>query len=439
MIQEANLAYKYGAIYWKCGVLRVNSQSETDKTVDYGKIATAVGELRDCVELPNINLSQRGFTVEDDKIIYGLKPILKVSDTEIEQIVSNRPYTSFEDFRSKCEIGNLSILNLIKSGCFDTLESNREKLLYDFVLSITETKNKITMSNINDLVEHQIVAKDEFERQLLFVSAYKYVCSKPNLVEIEDLKGQWYKVEGNIECQFLDLYNDLEMDRDYIYNEYGLVVKKSSVERVRKANTKELIETLAKEETLQLLNERIIEMAMNKLANGDRPKWEMDSMYYYYSGHELDGINNTKYNIVDFNTLGDTPEIIDQGITKKGFPWRKYKTELIAGTVLDYNKTNHFIVIQTPSGVVPVRMNKGSFDWYNKNISEPLPNGKKRVIDNGWFKRGTRVIVQGYRNENGEFVPKKYSDSILQNTCIKIVEIKDNDIKVQLERASIEI
>ena len=435
MLQEANLAYNYGTIYWKAGVLKVNSQSDTDHTVDYAKVAKAVAEQKDIVVLPNINLSQKGFDVVDDKILYGLKPITKVSEDEIEQIIKNRPYKSFEDFTKKCSISKSGMINLIKSGCFDSLESNREQLLRNYVETISETKTKLTLSNVNDLVAHQIIEEKEFERELLYINTYKYVCSKPNLVEIEDLKGQWYKVNGDIEANFLDLYSDLQIDKDYIYNEQGLIVKKSSVEKIRKNNTQSIIGLLNSKETLNSLNKAIVDSNMVTFAYGDRAKWEMDSIYFYYSGHELDKVNNSKYGIVDFNDLPDSPIIVDKGVSKRGYEWKKYQTSLIAGTVLDANKTNHFIVIQTPSEVVGVRMSKGAFDWYNKNISEIQSDGKKKVIDGSWFKRGTKLILQGYRNEDNEFVLKKYNDSVLEHTIIKILDIEDNgDLQVQLER-----
>lgn len=435
MLQEANLAYNYGTIYWKAGVLKVNAQSDTDHTVDYAKVAKAVAEQRDIVELPNINLSQKGFDVVNNKILYGLKPITKVSEDEIEQIINNRPYTSFDDFSSKCTISKTGMINLIKSGCFDTLYPNREELLRNYVTTISDIKAKLTLSNINDLVENQIIEENEFQQELQFINAYKYVCSKSNFVEIEGLKGQWYRVDSNIEANFLDLYSELKMDKDYIYNELGLVVKKSSVEKIRKKNTERITKIMSLKETLENLNKAIIDNNMNKFAYGDRARWEMDSIYFYYTGHELDKVNNIKYGIRDFNNLPETPIVIDSGISNRGYEWKKYQTYLIAGTVLDFNKNNHFIIIQTPSEVVGVRMTKGAFDWYNKNISEIKPNGKKKVIDGSWFKRGTKVILQGYRNEDGEFVLKKYNDSILDHTIIKIKDVKENgDLEVQLER-----
>lgn len=432
-----NIAYRYGAIYWKCGCLIVNSASDTDKSTNYGKIASAVADLRDTVEPPSINNSRKGFSVKGDKILYGLKPITKLSDTDIEQIINNRPFSSFQDFRCRTEIGDGATINLIKSGCFDELHPNREELLYSFIEEVTNTKNKLTSSNINDLVEHGILSKEEFENDLRYVSVYKFICSKPNLVDMKSeygLKGQWYKVDSQYENQFLDLYNSLEVDKDYIYCSQGMVVKKSSMEKVKKAKSERISDILASKETLDSLNCKLIEANIDKLAHGrNRARWEMDSMYYYYTNHELDKVDLQRYALSDFSRMNTSPNVVDTGFNKKGVQWFKYDTSLIAGTVLNSEKDKGFITIQTQTGVVNIRVPKGVFNHYNKNISI-MVNGKKKKIDGSWFTRGNMIIVQGFRRDD-EFIPKHYTDSVFSHSIIKIQEIQNNgQIVVQMER-----
>ena len=71
-MQELNLCYKYGSAYWKAACLTIDSGiTETDKkgTIDYGKIAEAVGNMRDEILVPDINKSKIGFSVNNDKIL----------------------------------------------------------------------------------------------------------------------------------------------------------------------------------------------------------------------------------------------------------------------------------------------------------------------------------------------------------------------------------
>ena len=42
-------------------------------------------------------------------------------------------------------------------------------------------------------------------------------------------------------------------------------------------------------------------------------------------------------------------------------------------------------------------MGKDYFARYNKRISEIMPDGTKKIRENGFFQRGTLVMVNGYR------------------------------------------
>lgn len=434
-LQEGNLVLNYGAIYWQCACLIVNSFTHTeDKGVNYGKLSKALTSIK--AEPPNINHSEKGFSVNGDKILFGLKPLINVNEVLVEEILEKRPFKSFDDFLNRInKITTNAILSLIKSGSFDEFGESREALLKRFISKIAETKNKLTLSNISDLVKYQIIQETEFQNDLKLIRAYKYVCSKSNLVEIESLKGQWYKVDSNIESDFLDLYSELKIDVDYIYNDLGMIVKKSSVEKYRKKYTTEFIKILESEETLNRLNEAILDDEYKKYMSGDIRRWEFESMSTYKFGtHELDKANLKKYNIVNFNEISEQPIIIDCGVSSKGFTWNKFETNLIAGTIVDKDKNNSYISLLTQDGLIGVRFNKGQFSFYDKNISYINDKGKKVTTDKSWFTRGTKLIIQGIRVED-EFRAKKYSDSVLEHTVIKINNIKDNgDLEVQLER-----
>ena len=122
--QELALCHMFGKAYWKAACLTINSGiTETDKkgTINYGKIAEAVGNMREEILAPDINLSKVGFSVKDNKVLYGLAGINGVNEKEANEIIANRPYTSFADFRARCNISNKAIISLIKVGAFDSL------------------------------------------------------------------------------------------------------------------------------------------------------------------------------------------------------------------------------------------------------------------------------------------------------------------------------
>ncbi|MGL4572740.1 MAG: hypothetical protein ACRCVJ_16945 [Clostridium sp.] len=302
-------------------------------------------------------------------------------------------------------------------------------MIREYIATIVKTKDKLTMANVNDLIEHQIVDKTEIEHELQYLNAYKLICSKPNLAEkrdeLEGLKGDWYKVSDNLQNPFLDLYSTLEEGRDYIFSSQGLVVKKTPVDKAKKNNTKMIEAILKDKKVLDRLNKAMIQAEFDKRANGTIRKWEMDSRCSYEFGyHELDSVNLSKFDIVNFEDLPETP-IVDQSIvTKRGFTWNKFKLSIIAGTVVDKNNNNHFISLLTQDGLVGVRYDKGQYAYYNKATSIE-ENGKKKTIDKSWFGRGDMVVIVGYRRGD-EFIPKTYNDSVFEHSTVKIESVDSN-------------
>lgn len=110
-------------------------------------------------------------------------------------------------------------------------------------------------------------------------------------------------------------------------------------------------------------------------------------MSFYHSGHELAGMNNNTYNTRNFNEL---PEIAKDN-----------QLCTIAGTVISSNNTRHTVSLLTNYGVVDVKFYAGTYTQFNQKISEVDPQTKKKtVLDDSWFKRGTKLIVYGQRREN---------------------------------------
>ena len=66
-------------------------------------------------------------------------------------------------------------------------------------------------------------------------------------------------------------------------------------------------------------------------------------------------------------------------------------------------------------------MTRDYYARYNAQLSEMGIDGKKHVMEKGWFKRGTLVVVNGYRRQN-QFVTKAYKKS-KSHQLYKITEI----------------
>lgn len=102
------------------------------------KIVTYINECRDHeIEVlpPDINESDKDFTVIDDRIRFGLAAVKNVGDSAIDSIVEERltdgPYGSLEDFCCRVDLRKVNrrvLESLIKAGAFDSLGLKRSQL-----------------------------------------------------------------------------------------------------------------------------------------------------------------------------------------------------------------------------------------------------------------------------------------------------------------------
>ena len=151
----------------------------------------------------------------------------------------------------------------------------------------------------------------------------------------------------------------------------------------------------------------------------------MSSLCFYYHDHELKNIDNRKYGIVDFNLLSSIPPV-DYFFQRNGKQIPIYKLHRIAGTVIGKNDTRHSIVLLTTSSVINVKFTRDYYAMFNRQISEIDSEGTKKVKEKGWFTRGTKLLVTGYRRDD-TFVAKKYK-STGGHTLYKITEVKGRNI-----------
>jgi DNA polymerase-3 subunit alpha len=178
-LQELNLNYFYPSVYWNTACLTVDSQSDEDsngKSADYGKIAKSIYKMLKfgCkIMPPDINLSEMSFTPneKDNTILFGLGGIAKINQDIAKQIINNRPYKNFKDFYDKNNykgslITQSIFVQLIKSGCFDSISPNRISTMKWFVVYQNPPKTSIALSQI-DNIQTNLLPQD-------LVKAYKF-------------------------------------------------------------------------------------------------------------------------------------------------------------------------------------------------------------------------------------------------------------------------
>ena len=463
--QTAYIATQWNPIYWDTACLVINSGSLEDNSeeelvdiyypeaqelqegttfedlpdrsgkikktssTDYGKMAKALGEIIDKgikVSLIDINKSDYGFKpdVENNQILFGLKALSNVGEPVIEQIKTGRPYKSFKDFLNKTNINKTAIINLIKGGAFDNLEldwaneihTDPRVLIMVYYLSITsEPKKRLTLQNFNGLVSNNLVPSSlDFEKKIFFFNKYLKEHKWKNYFYMPDEYGmKFYSMYFDMEK--INIQNNVylidQKDWDKIYQSYM-----DSVRDWLKEN---------QQEVLQELNIKLFQTEWNKYATGTIAAWEMSSLCFYYHEHELAHINNSKYGIIDFNSLPSVP-IIDKFFVRNGKQIPIYALYKIAGTVIGKNDTRHFVTLLTTTGVVNVKFTRDYYAMYNRQISEVDDKGVKKVKEKGWFTRGTKLLITGYRRDD-TFVCKRYK-STGGHSLYKITEVEGRDI-----------
>jgi DNA polymerase-3 subunit alpha len=444
-VQTLLLASKFNPIYWNTACLNVNSNSQNDENNDdeditiekkdkganYDKIAIAIGKIQNKgikVSCVDINKSDLAFApdAQNNQITYGLKPLSGINMEILNDIFSKRPFLSFKDFLKRTHYNKTVIINLIKSGAFDEIEKDltRQELMTYYLMQTANMKKEINLRNFAGLIAENLIPK-ELELQIRIYNFTKHI--KANCKCGDNFKF------GNRELSFLDKFFpeslDIIVDGETPQKSWDKIVYQPQMDIVRtwiKDNYKEILNNY---------NFKLFEAEWKKYGgNGNISQWEINSMTFYFHEHELAHIDNRKYGLTDFFAIDEQRQIDHYYQIKQN--WIPiYNISRIAGTVIAKNDNKSNIPLLTPTGVVTVKFNKDLYAKYKKQISQVLPDGKKKKIESSWFTRGTKLIISGYRSGEDEFRCKVYKNTGLHH-LYKITDVIEKDIKIQIDRLS---
>lgn len=130
-----------------------------------------------------------------------MKGISEVGDDIINKIINNRPYASFDDFLTRIEPGKVQTIALIKAGCFDELEADksRKELLYQYLNNLIPAKNKLTLANVNGLINYDILPKNKSKFVYLFnFNKYLKLHKKDEKYYIDERAYQYFSKNFDI-------------------------------------------------------------------------------------------------------------------------------------------------------------------------------------------------------------------------------------------------
>jgi DNA polymerase-3 subunit alpha len=445
-LQQMNLVHKYPSIYWKTACLSVNAGAlneedfynlveegvielsdeedvRSSKKIQYGKVASAIGDMRGSIEVlqPDINLSRMGFTpdAENNVIRYGLKGITRVGDNIIQEIILNRPYTSLENFAEKMTttddkklISKDKVVNLIKAGAFDLLEKKpREEILKNYINIIAETKNRLNLQNFMMLMRKNLVP-DSLEEEKKCYNFTKYIRKQRyNNYYIIDEVAIEYLLERFPPERIVKISKDGE-EVNAISEVWWDGIYTQLMNNVR---------TWIREKhdfLLSELNDTIFSEEFEKYARGNILDWELQSLNFFYSGHPLDRVE-FPLEIESYNDIREG-EIVGHFLIKgKNIP--KMKLHTIAGTVIDKDKTKSVVTLATRDAVVDVKLYKQQFAKFahESNLDEDDENYKPN--EENFLEKGTHLVLTGIKRGD-MFIPKVYKNTGIHSILKAIIQ-----------------
>lgn len=410
-----------------------SAKKKIEKATDYSKIAKALGDIIAAgikVSLVNINKSGYSFKpdAENNEILFGMKALSNVGGPVIEQIEAGRPYANFLDFLNRCPLNKSAMISLIKGGAFDTLETEWAKelgvhpryLVMAYYLSkVSEPKTRLTLQNFNGLMKKGLIP-DQLDFQKRVFSFNKYLKDNTKV-------GKYYVFDDSCMKFYTDRFN---MEQLEIINGHTCILQ-TKWEKIYKSQMDIARDWLKEhqEETLKAFNSMLFMEQWEKYAQGNLSAWEMEALCFYYHEHELANIDCFKYGISNFFNLSTQP-VVDYFFKRNGKDVPIYKTFKIIGTVISKNDNKATVSLLTPNGVVDVKFTKEYYAQASRQVSEKQEDGTKKVIEKGWFTRGSKVLVTGFRRDD-QFIAKKYAHT-QSHTLYKIINIYNSGRDMEL-------
>ena len=400
------------------------------KTTDYGRIATAIGKMRMegiNISAPDINQSSYTFSpdIENNSVRYGLSGIARIGSDLVKRIMANRPYGSIEDFLNRINPTKPQMVNLIKSGAFDSF-GDRQQMMIDYINMIYGEKKAINLRNLQMLINYELLPeKYAFQIKCFNFNKYLKKFKRDKYYDLDSIAFEFYNENFDIDkltpAETESGFSILQTTWDAIWKKQQDILRPHI-----KANEQQYKDAI---------NSTLFNEMWDKYCEGSVSKWEMDAVSYYSHAHELADADLESREVSNYFDMPEEPEL-DRLIPIKGKMVPLFKIKRIAGTILDKDKNHKTISLLTLDGVVTVKIYGGAFANYDRQISVKGDDGKKHVIEKSMLARGNKVIITGIRRGD-EFVAKTYA-----RTPYHLVELieeiyEDGSMRTRSERAQV--
>jgi DNA polymerase-3 subunit alpha len=148
-LQTAWLKSHYPEFFYKA-LLNLNKD-------DYGALNKYIIDAKQFgIEIlpPQINKSEKGFVVDNGKILFGLQAIKGIGEKFVEQILEERKngkFENFKDFKQRLNPTTTQIITLVKAGAVPT--KNKREFLVNYGKSLYEVREYKPVAGLPKLAE----------------------------------------------------------------------------------------------------------------------------------------------------------------------------------------------------------------------------------------------------------------------------------------------
>ena len=222
--QTAYLKANYFAEFMACLISLEASDAE--------KMATYLQEAKDfnlTVLIPNINLSDIDFKVENSHLRFGLKGIKNVGTAALEDIIAERQKEPFKDLFNFCSRVDLRTSNkrviesLIYAGAFDELPGNRAQKIEELskIIDLALLKKK-SEEQVRWICLMRLKIQISLKMRSLSFQPLEELANSVKLEKEKEVLGLYISTHPMEELQkyinWLDVkkFNNLENDQDVI-------------------------------------------------------------------------------------------------------------------------------------------------------------------------------------------------------------------------------
>lgn len=164
---------------------------------------------------PNINKSRMNFTVDGNKILFGLSAITGIGENVAKEIIEDRDYYgafhSFKDFLSRTHVSKSQVIMLIKSGAIPS--KNKKQTLISYLKSLYEP---LWFKPVQKAPSYPVlIAQWDIDPEQYRIGTKKYDYDKEKILEEYNRKKK-EKFDKNQEVRFKKYIDE---NRKYLENE----------------------------------------------------------------------------------------------------------------------------------------------------------------------------------------------------------------------------